>query len=224
MVITIDGPTASGKSTAALLLAQKFGFYYLSTGFLYRSLTYLLLTTRGYSEVDLLDVQQADITVCTDPQRFLYSYDPQAGFCITYDGINITPFLKDALIDTYVAMISSQKIVREAMSAQQRFLAAQQSIVMDGRDVGSYVFPQADYKFYLTASLTVRAMRWQADQARRGHKYTLGECEERVQARDVSDQKRALSPLLIPQGAYVIDNSFMTEEETIQKMVSYIVH
>ena len=222
MIITIDGPTASGKSSAAAALAKRLGFYYLSTGFLYRSLTYLLLNVRGYSPDDLYDVKQQDIDACGNPAWFTYTYDAATGYAIIYKGLNITPFLKDSLIDTYVAVISPQKLVREAMVAQQRFLAAQHDIVVDGRDVGSHVFPHADYKFYLTALLTVRAARWQKDQQKRGHSFTLQECQERVHTRDRSDEERKISPLVIPVGAVVIDNSELSLPETVEKMMTYI--
>ncbi len=224
MIITIDGPTASGKSTAAELLAQELGFYYLSTGFLYRSLTYLLVTTRGYSQADLAQVKEEDILACTDSAYFLYPYDAHKGYSITYKGIDITGFLKDSLMDTYVAIISPQKLVRLAMVAQQRALADEHNIVVDGRDVGSHVFPHAEYKFYLTASLAVRAARWQKDQEQRGHSYSLAECEKRIHARDLSDEQREISPLIVPAGAILIDNSLFTIEETVEKMLSYIVN
>ncbi len=224
MIITIDGPTASGKSSAAAALAKKLGFYYLSTGFLYRSLTYLLITKYGYTETDLRDVQAHDIALCTNPDWFIYTYDPVMGYEITYKGEPIIQYLKDSLIDQYVAIISPQKLVREAMVDQQRLLASQHSIVVDGRDVGSHVFPHAEYKFYLTASLPVRAARWQRDQAKRGHAFTLEECEQRIHARDRSDEERKISPLVIPVGGIVVDNSELMQEQTVATMLSYIVN
>lgn len=222
LVITIDGPTASGKSSTAMAVAQKLGFYYLNTGFLYRALTYLLLTTRGYSQADLSNVRQEDIELCTSSDYFSYTYNAATGYSVTYKGTDITPFLKDATIDTFVAIISPQKLVRHAITEQQRSLAGKHSIVVDGRDVGSHVFPFAQYKFYLTASLNIRAQRWRHDQALRGNNYTLEEAEQRIHERDLSDEQREISPLVIPSRAVIIDNSLMTREETVQKIISYI--
>ena len=222
VVITIDGPTASGKSSTAIAVAQKLGFYYLNTGFLYRALTYLLLTTRGYSQDGLSNVKQEDIDVCTNSDFFSYSYNATTGYSVVYKNIDITSFLKDVTIDTCVALISPQKLVRKAITEQQRSLAGKHSIVVDGRDVGSHVFPFAQYKFYLTASLNIRAQRWQHDQALRGNSYTIQEAEQRIHERDLSDEQRIISPLIIPSGAIIIDNSFMTREETVRKIISYI--
>ena len=223
MIITIDGPTASGKSTVAALIAKKLGFYHLNTGFLYRSLAYLLVTTREYSESALENVRQEDIAECVRPDFFSYSYDTQKDVCVSYKGTDITRFLKDSLVDRYVAIISPQKVVREAMVGQQRALAKKYNLVVDGRDVGSLVFPQANFKFYLTASLLVRAARWQKDQLARGNVFTLEEAQELVHDRDVKDMSRKISPLAVPVGGIEVDNSQLTLDETVQKLLSYVM-
>jgi cytidylate kinase len=223
MIITIDGPTASGKSTVAALIAKKLGFFHLNTGFLYRSLAYVLVVTFKYSENDLENVRSEDITECVRSDFFSYTYDTQKDVCITYKGADITRFLKDSLVDRYVAIISPQKLVREAMVEQQRAVAQKYNLVVDGRDVGSLVFPHANFKFYLTASLPVRAARWQKDQKARGTVFTLEEAEVRVHDRDVKDMSRKISPLAVPVGGIEIDNSTLTLDETVQKILSYIM-
>lgn len=223
MIITIDGPTASGKSTVAALIAKKLGFFHLNTGFLYRSLAYLLVTTRGYSESALENVRQEDIAECVRSDFFSYSYDTQKDVCVSYKGEDITRFLKDSLVDRYVAIISPQKVVREAMVDQQRALAKKYNLVVDGRDVGSLVFPQANFKFYLTASLSVRGARWQKDQLARGNVFTLEKAQELVHDRDVKDMSRKISPLAVPVGGIEIDNSQLTLDQTVQKLLSYVM-
>src|SRR3989338_8419650 len=99
MIITIDGPAASGKSTVARMLAESFNFYYLNTGMLYRAVTYLLMYEQGYIEEKLTAVDKQDLAKCTDEGRFFYSYCPEKGATILYDHQMITPFLKDPLID-----------------------------------------------------------------------------------------------------------------------------
>ena len=222
MIITIDGPTASGKSSVAQALAKKLGFYYLNTGMLYRAITYLLITYFKYSLHDLEYVQDDDLTACANHSRLHYYYDEKSGVCLKYDDIDITPFLKDASIDQAVCLISPQPPVREALSQFQRELAARHNVITDGRDTGSVVFPQADYKFYLTASLHVRALRWQKDQNGRGHRYTIQEAEDRVAFRDNKDENRNHSPLVIPKNAFVLDNSNLDFNETLDALLTYI--
>ncbi len=221
MIITIDGPTASGKSSVAGAVAQVLGFYHLNSGLLYRSLAYLLVTIRGYSEADLFLVKQDDILICMDSKLFSYTYQ-DGKISVSYNGSEITQFLKDSLIDYYVSLISSQALVRTAMVSKQHELAAMHNIVTDGRDVGSLVFPNAEYKFYLNASLPVRAERWRKDQFARGHNYFLAEAESRIKDRDTRDETRKISPLVIPLGATVIDSTALTFQETVAKVLSYI--
>ena len=222
MIITIDGPTASGKSTVAAAIAKKLGFYHLNTGLLYRSLSYLLVTKRGYSLTDLEHVRQEDIIECVRPDLFSYEYNEGRDVTILYDGTDITHFLKDSSVDQYVVIISPQKIVREAMVDQQRKLAEKYNLVIDGRDVGSHVFPHAEYKFYLTASLSVRAARWQKDQRARGHDYTIEETEAMISDRDLKDMQRHISPLVVSEGAITVDNSALTFNETVDLLLSRI--
>ncbi len=224
MIITIDGPTASGKSSVAKALAEKLGWYYLNTGMLYRSVTYLLITRYHYSSEDLTHVDPKDLAACTDHSRFSYHYDAVQGVEILYDDSDITPFLKDATIDEAVCLISPQPYLREAMCEFQRQLAQQYDVVTDGRDTGSVVFPQAEYKFFLTASLDIRGLRWQKDQQRRGNIYSLEECKKRIAFRDAKDSERGHSPLLIPQGGIVIDNTALDFNQTINAFLKYLTN
>jgi cytidylate kinase len=222
VIITIDGPTASGKSSVAKALAEKLGWYYLNTGMLYRAVTHILLTTYNYTAETLTHVAPQDLQECTNHDRFTYHYDPIHGVQVLYDDSDISSYLKDALIDQAVCLISPQPYVRETMSEFQRELAAQHDMVTDGRDTGSVVFPQAAYKFFLTASLDVRAHRWQKDQNKRGHDYSLEECKQRVAFRDAKDQERGHSPLVVPQGGIIIDNSTLDLSQTVDTFLGYV--
>ncbi len=223
MIITIDGPTASGKSTIAGVLARHLHYYHINSGLLYRSLAYLLVTELKYTEKLLHSVKQEAIEYCMNSEKFLYEYDVSTGtISIFYMKKNITHFLKDASVDYSVAIISPQKLVREAMVKEQHSLAKKHNIVTDGRDVGSHVFPDADYKFYLTASLQVRAERWQKDQEKRGNNFSLQEAELAISDRDLKDQTRKISPLIIPEGALVVDSSDLSIQETIDRMLACI--
>ncbi|MFT6765245.1 MAG: cytidylate kinase [Alteromonas naphthalenivorans] len=222
MIITIDGPAASGKSTISRMTAENLTFYYLNTGLLYRAVTYLLMHQYDYTKQTLTSVQNDDLVACTDATRFFYLYSSSNGPSIVYDNKDITDFLKDPVIDQYVSLISPQASVREALSNLQRAIAHTHDVVVEGRDVGSVVFPDADYKFYLTASLKVRAIRWQAYQEKKGNTYSLEQSMDRVEQRDLQDKNRAHSPLVVPDKAITIDNSNLTLKESVQAILKHI--
>jgi cytidylate kinase len=222
MIITIDGPSASGKSSAAQALAQKLGWYYLNTGLLYRAVTYCLLKVCGRSKEELRAVSEGDLARCANFEYLCYAYTPDQGPRVTYDGVAITGYLKDAEIDECVSYISPQPHVRHALSQLQRDLAQTHDVVCDGRDVGSVVFPDANFKFYLTADATVRATRWQKDQRARGHMFTLEQAQQRVQERDTADSARTHSPLVVPDGGIIIDSSDLTLEQTVVALLAHI--
>jgi cytidylate kinase len=222
MIITIDGPAASGKSTIARMTAEKLTFYYLNTGLLYRAVTYLLMNQYGYTQQDLTAVKNDDLVACTDATRFVYSYSPIDGPSVVYNNKNITCFLKDPVIDQCVSLISPQASVREALSHLQRAIAHDHDVVVEGRDVGSVVFPDADYKLYLTASLDVRGTRWKNYQETKGNNYSLEEAKDRIGQRDLQDKSRSHSPLIIPDQAIIIDNSQLSLEESVQEILKHI--
>jgi len=222
VIITIDGPTASGKSAVARMLADSLNFYYLPTGWLYRSVSYLLVSEFQYSTEQLQNPLKQDVEYCLNPDFLVYTYDSKKGGDIFFREENITPFLKDYTVDQSVSLISPVVMVRENVAHAQRLFAERSyNSVIEGRDCGSVVFPHADYKFYLTAPLSVRAQRWQKDQVLRGHIFTLEQAEEQISVRDLHDLEREHSPLVIPVGAHVIDNGSMTIFETVKVLLSY---
>lgn len=222
MIITIDGPTASGKSTVAQMLADAHNMYHINSGLLYRALAYLLMRDAGYTHDTLLTVSDADVSVCADPKRLVYEYAPRVGARILFDGVDITPELKKAGIDACASILSSVALVRVHVDAMQRHIAKLHSVVVDGRDAGSVVFPNADYRFFLTASLTVRARRWQHMQEHKGNMYSLEHAEQEISVRDHRDSTRAVAPLIVPKNAIVIDSSELTVQQTVDVMAAYI--
>jgi len=222
MIVTIDGPTASGKSTVARALAQELGFYYLPTGWLYRAVAYLLVEEFGYTQDMLATPTREDVQYCLEPSRLIYTYDEKQGGKLFFNKRDITSYLKDYLVDVYVAIISPIVMVRELVVNAQRAFAQSTDCVIEGRDIGSVVFPKAHYKFYLTASLSVRAQRWQKDQEQRGNTFTLEQAQVQIASRDTKDKERKHSPLTIPKGAITIDNSDLTFDQTIQIMLKHI--
>lgn len=222
MIITIDGPAASGKSTVARTLARQLDFYYVCSGLLYRSLGYLLLNFRSHTLQSLSEITQTDIDSCFDKKRFSYRYDVRSGEHISFDEKDITLYLKESLIDQVASIISANMLVRDSVTKLQRFIASNHNIVIDGRDVGSIVFPQAQYKFFMTASTQVRAQRWQKDQEKYGNYFSLPEAVVAITARDDRDKNRAIDPLVIPEGAISIDTSYRTIEQVVELIMQYM--
>lgn len=221
MIVTIDGPVASGKSTVARKLAQRLHFYYLYTGMLYRGLAYVLVHILHYSDAQMRNLTEADVVPIMTGDTFGYEYiDGQPH--VLYKGQDITAHLKNPDIDHWSSIISSQPVVREAVFDRQVRIGDLYDVVTEGRDTGSVVFPHADYKFFLTASPQVRAQRWQADQKRRGFEYSLEESLQIITNRDKRDRERTLSPLVEPNGATIIDNGDLTIGQTIDLLEEII--
>ena len=224
MIITIDGPAASGKSWVAQALASRLGCYYLYTGLLYRAFAYLLKNKYGAQISQIVTcigpcvVQEDDLALI---ESIDYSYDdgkPQ----ITIDGRNVTEELYHTDVDQLASIISANKIVRERLLPLQRRDGKKYDIVADGRDCGSVVFPDADYKFYLTASLDVRAKRLVSDAKRKNGDMNVEKIREELEVRDQRDTQREVAPLRVPEGATVIDNSALTKDDTLQEFLHYI--
>lgn len=223
MVITIDGPSASGKSTVAHALAQKLGYYYLNTGLLYRALAFLLLKKEGYTEQDLAHPRAEDLKRYLDDVHFSYHYSSTGHVTITFEELNITPFLKDPEIDRGASIISKNSRVREALQNIQHYIKEHHDLVVEGRDSGTEVFPHAEHKFFLTASLHERARRWQQMQEKlHGKTYTLEQAEQMLQERDKRDQERAIAPLRPADDATVIDSTDLSIEQVVAQMMKHI--
>ncbi len=222
MIITIDGPTASGKSTMGRGLAKRLGYYYIYSGLLFRALAYLLINERGYKEDALRNPRAEDIEYCFNAERFFYQYNDQFQERLFFDEIDITPHLKTSFIDRRSSIVSTNRRARDKIADVQRDIARDYSIVVDGRDVGSVIFPDADIKFFLTASVEVRAERWRHVQSKQGNDFSLEQAIERITERDQRDQERDIAPLIIPDDAIMVDNSALSQEQTLEKMLTLI--
>jgi cytidylate kinase len=183
----------------------------------------VLITFRGYTVETLDQLQQKDIDYCFDADCFSYRYNEPNNEHIFFNHIDITSHLKDQIIDKVASIISVNMHVRHAVTAMQHAIAADHDIVTDGRDVGSVVFPHADYKFFITASIEVRAQRWLQDQQEKyNNHFSLEQAITIITDRDKRDRTREIAPLVIPENAIIIDTSDMTIEQTIEKMFEYI--
>jgi cytidylate kinase len=204
------------------VLADRLSFYYICSGLIYRAIAYVLVNSFGYTPEGLMSLRSDDIGQCVSSHRLQYSYDALSQERIFFDQEDITIFLKDKFIDKVTSIVSVNKQVREAVTAIQRQLGDNHNIVIDGRDVGSVVFPDAQIKFFVTASIAVRAKRWRKDQERYDNHFSLDEAIALITDRDERDKNRTIAPLIIPECAIIIDTSDLSKEKTIEKMLEYI--
>lgn len=197
IVIAIDGPAASGKSSVARALARKLRYVYVNTGAMYRAVTWLAIE-KGVPPVDAVRVQQLlHFTEMTCGVR-----DGES--TILLDGIDPSEHLVSEAVNSNVSAIATIPDVRRLLTKKQRSFAFDYDVVMEGRDIGSAVFPETPYKFYVDASPEVRAQR----RAKQG-------LQDSIAARDKVDSSRRTSPLVIAEDAHVIDSSNLTVEGVV---------
>ncbi len=213
LIITIDGPVAAGKTTVARLLAHRLGYCHIDSGAMYRALAWKALK----HEVDLSN-PSALVTLLAETKLELRPAN--GGLRVLVDGLDITEGLRSAKIQEAASILSVHPRVREEMVRRQRELGKQGGVVMDGRDIGTVVFPHAAVKFYLTAALEERGRR-------RFHETpqdvgTLEETLEEVASRDRRDIERTASPLRAAPDAIHLDTTHLDPEEVVRQMEEHI--
>ncbi len=214
-VICIDGPAGSGKSTTAKLLAARLGYVYLDTGAMYRALTYFAMRSNiAPSDGDKLAAVAEKV-----PIEFETGADVNKVFI---NGDDVTEEIRTPEVTALVSEVSAHKGVREAMVKKQREMGKKGSIVAEGRDTTTVVFPQADVKIYLSASTKERASRRLLDVTKMGISTTLEEQEDDINRRDNYDSNRKHSPLKKAPGAFTVDTTGMTIEGQVDFIISLI--
>ena len=199
MIIAIDGPAASGKSTTAKLLADKIKFIHLNTGLLYRAVTYAFIKN------NLINKNNFSINDFFKNNHFILSGEKlNKAF---WNDSNITEYLLSEDINKNINYISNDKMIREYLVSQQRILADKRDIVCEGRDIGTVVFPKADYKFFLSASLESRINRRYIEMKSKNHQINKDEIKNNLIKRDKNDIERKNSPLLKADDAIEIDTT-----------------
>ena len=215
MIIAIDGPAASGKSTTSRGVATRMGITYLDTGAMYRAIT-LGLMEHGLSFKDL-----SAITEFLDTVNINFE-DSNSGNNIFLNDKSVTNQIRSSTVTEKVSEVSAINVVRDSMVQVQREIADNIDCVLEGRDIGTVVFPNADFKFFLVAGLKIRAIRRQKDLNKIGEKKTIDEIKTDIRLRDELDTNRDNSPLLKAKDAIEIDTGLLTIGEQIDKIVSII--
>lgn len=215
MNIAIDGPAGAGKSTIAKILAARLGILYLDTGAMYRAVGYKAIKS-GVSVSDLAAVENMLKNTTVDVKV-------EDGVQHVYlDGEDVSGVIRTPEVSRAASDISALPPVRHAMVDLQRIIAAKQDTVLDGRDVGTFVLPNAEHKFFLTASVEERAKRRYKELVARGEKCDFEKIRKDIETRDYNDSHRALAPLKKADDAVEVDTTFMTIEEVADKLATLI--
>jgi cytidylate kinase len=214
-IVAIDGPAGSGKSTTAKLVAERLGFYYIDTGAIYRALTLKVLR----AEVDPTD--EDGVAEVARAARIDVQF--QSGeMRVFLEGEDVTQLLRQPEISQAISDVSANAAVRELGRKIQSELGNQGGVVVEGRDIGTVVFPQAEYKFFLTADPSERARRRFQELKAQGVVTTLADVEAEIRRRDERDSTRALAPLKQAEDAIVVDTTHLTVEEQVVAIVDVI--
>ncbi|HAX74034.1 MAG TPA: (d)CMP kinase, partial [Firmicutes bacterium] len=211
-VIAIDGPAAAGKSTIAQKVAQMLGYVYIDTGAMYRAITYKALK----NNVDVED--EAGIMALLDKTLITLTNDKK----VFLDGEDVSEAIRQPEVSKNVSAVSAHKLIREELKRRQIQYAKTDNVVMDGRDIGTNVLPNADYKIFMTASVEVRATRRYKENLKRNITTDLESLKEEIRTRDELDSTRKHSPLLKADDAIVVDTSQMTIDEVVDRIITIV--
>jgi len=219
ITIAIDGYSSTGKSTIAKKLAKSLGYIYVDSGAMYRGVTYFAMQ-QGYIKEGVLDAKALLKSLDQIDLQFKFVAGlPDAAMFL--NGENIEAPIRTLAVSQQVSPVAAIPEVREKLVALQQAMGVQKGVVMDGRDIGTVVFPEAELKLYLTASADTRAHRRYKELIDKGDKVDFDAVLKNVQERDYIDSHRATSPLKKAEGAIEIDNSDMGLEEQFERILSH---
>ena len=211
LVVAIDGPAGAGKSTVAQIAAKKLGFTYIDTGAMYRAVAWKTLQQKKEVTDELIVEVVKDIKV-----RLQYADGATKVFVDDYE---VTDEIRTPEINAIVSQVAALGPVREKMVAQQREMAENDSVLMDGRDIATNVLPNADVKIFLTASIEERARRRFKEMQEKGFSVEFEKLKADIAARDKADSEREISPLVQAEDAELLDTSDMSIDEVVQAIL-----
>lgn len=220
ITIAIDGFSSTGKSTLAKQLAQQLGYIYVDTGAMYRAVAYFamqnqLISVDSFNKVDLVN-QLKNIVL-------EFKFNTELGFAEMYlNGANVEKAIRTIEVSGYVSKVAEVSEVRAKLVEQQQEMGKNKGIVMDGRDIGTVVFPDAELKIFMTASAATRAQRRFDELVQKGDSVSYDEVLKNVEERDYIDTHREDSPLVMAKDAVEIDNSHLTREEQFQAVLELV--
>ncbi len=217
MIIAIDGPAASGKSTVAKAIAARLGFEYLDTGAMYRAVAYRALATN--TDVD----DEARVSKIAGAEQISFAHDPATGLAtqVFIGGEDVTTAIRTPPVDHAVSPVAKHARVRSALVDQQRAIGNERDIVVEGRDIGTVVFPHAEVKVFLTASAEERARRREIDHAVAGHDVEGTSVLEALERRDKIDSSREASPLAKADDAHELDTTGLTIDQVVDRIARW---
>ena len=210
-VIAIDGPAGAGKSTVAKIVAEKLGYTYIDTGAMYRAVGWKTLqqSSEATDEAILRAVEGIDVRLaCTD-----------SGTRVTVDGTDVTGEIRTPEVTHIVSRVAALGPVREKMVELQRAMAADGAVVMDGRDIGTNVLPNADVKIFLTASVEERARRRYDEMKEKGYAVDFDDLKKEIASRDKQDSERAISPLRQAEDAILLDSTALSIDAVVARIM-----
>ena len=215
IAVAVDGPAGAGKSSISKIVAKKLGYLYIDTGAMYRSVTWAVL----HNHIDVNN-QKAVEALLPDLDLTMEASDDSCKVFIA--GQDVTDFIRTPQVNNAVSIVASYKGVRQYLVERQRLMAEAGGVILDGRDIGSVVLPNAELKIYLTASVEARAMRRYLEVKGTVNEQTLEDIKDSVMQRDDMDKNRKESPLIQIEDAVLVDSSEMTFDETVEHILHLV--
>lgn len=220
LTIAIDGHSSTGKSTLAKELAACLGYIYVDSGAMYRAVALKALRHGWVSKEP--GIQEENIINALESLKITFSVNSQGQSITMLNNENVEDAIRTMEVSNVVSQVSKLIPVRRRLVALQQKMGEQGGVVMDGRDIGTVVFPKADLKIFMTASDEVRALRRKAELDSKGQDYSLNEVLENLKSRDKSDMERADSPLIAASDARILDNSEINRKEQFNLVLGWI--
>jgi len=222
MIIAVDGYSSTGKSTLAKDIARHYSIKYIDSGAMYRAVT-LLAIRQGHYDAAKKQLDEQGLRKALDSIHLDFSVDAAGGTqYLVMNGENVEDEIRRMEVSQSVSIISRYRFVRDQLVEKQRAFGQTDSLVMDGRDIGTVVFPRADVKIFMTASPEVRARRRHDELTAKGVEVDFEQVKKNVLERDYIDQNREESPLRQAKDAVIIDNSYLTREEQLDRALEII--